>query len=65
MNDDKKIYAARGIQPNDCFVNESIWVQEDNASTYYNHMVETQCKVPTRSVEEVMNEVLAIQQAQA
>lgn len=65
MGQEKKIYAARGIQANTCFSNEPVWVQEDNVSTYYNHVVETQCRVATRSVEEIMKEVLAAQQAQA
>lgn len=64
MDAGKKIYMSGGIQPNDCFVKRAIWTQEDNDRAHYNHIAETQCKVSTRSVEEVMDEVLELQQAQ-
>lgn len=65
MNSGKQMYVVKGIRPYDRCKNESVWKQEDNLSTYYNHTVETQCVVTTDGIEQTMSEILARKKAQA
>lgn len=65
MENGKQTYVVKGIRPYDRCKSGSMWKQEDNLSTYYNHMVETQCVVATDSVEQIMSEMLARKQTQA
>lgn len=65
MESEKQIHVLKGIRPYDRCKDGPIWQQEKNLSTYYNHIVETQCVVMTGSIEQAMSEILAQKQSEA
>lgn len=50
-------YRIGGIHPFDGYRSEPIWKQPENDSTYYDRELDTQCHVPSRSLEELQSEL--------
>lgn len=50
-------HTAEKIRAYDGYRGEPIWRQPENDSTYYNFEVDTQCRVPLKSREELLKEL--------
>lgn len=58
MDDDTQIkYKDGGIRQYDGYLGDPIWTQPENDSTYYNSEVDAQCKVPSKSLEQLREEL--------
>lgn len=51
--------AGLRLQEYDGYSGESIWESKENYSTYYDYMVDQQCKIPIRNIAEVKAELEA------
>lgn len=50
-------YLDGGIRKYDGYLGDPIWVQPENYSTYYNREVDSQCRIPSRSLDELRQEL--------
>lgn len=57
MNDTQIKYKDGGIRQYDGYLGDRIWTQPENDSTYYNGKVDAQCRVPSKSLEELRQEL--------
>lgn len=57
MNNTQIKYKDGGIRRYDGYLGDPIWIQPENDSTYYNKEVDTQCSVPSKSLEELIEEL--------
>lgn len=58
MNEVKNIkYKDGGISQYDGYLGKPIWTQTENDSTYYDSVVDAQCRVPSKSLEELRKEL--------
>ncbi len=57
MNDTKMKYKDGGIRQYDGYLGEPIWIQPENDSTYYNRELDSQCRVPAKSLEKLREEL--------
>lgn len=48
-----------GLHEYDGYPGEPIWESKENYSTYYDYMIDKQCKVPIRDISEVKAELEA------
>lgn len=46
-----------GLHPYDGYLGEPIWKDRENYSTYYDYMMDKQCRVPIRDISEVEAEL--------
>lgn len=57
MSDAQVRYKDGGIRQLDGYLGDPIWTQPENDSTYYNSEVDSQCRVPSKSLEELREEL--------
>ncbi len=46
-------YVSEGISKHDEYPSEPIWVQDDNRSTFYDYMTDSQCTIPLDGADEL------------
>lgn len=62
MSDEEKldreqpIFRIGGITPYDGYRSPPIWIEKENDSTYFDSDLESQCGVPSKSLEELQKE---------
>lgn len=57
MSSARSRFIDGGIQSQDGYQGEPIWKQPANDSTYYNFLLDSQCQIPIRNIEEVRKEL--------
>ncbi|MBR1741392.1 MAG: hypothetical protein IJ733_05890 [Lachnospiraceae bacterium] len=51
------LFNGGGIYQYDGYLGDSIWEQPENESTYYSSVLDYQCTVPSRSIQEIKESI--------